>query len=143
MNLLALYPKILALYSILLVLYPKILALYKNHLPPSTLNANATKLFQNGLTFLSKPPRLTNTNLKKVELVYVTETNEMPKEQGLDHSFNFMTEGYMYILNRRKSFNSDVFETRLFGKRTICLGGEEATALFYVSDLFISNCSAV
>ena len=66
----------------------------------------------------------------------MAEANEMPREQGLDHSFNFMTEGYLYILNRRKSFHSDVFETRLFGKRTICLGGEEATALFYDTDKF-------
>ena len=72
----------------------------------------------------------------------MAEANEMPREQGLDHSFNFMTEGYMYILNRRKSFNSDVFETRLFGKRAICLGGEEATALFYDTDKFIRKGAA-
>lgn len=72
----------------------------------------------------------------------MAEANEMPKEQGLDHSFNFMTEGYMYILNRRRSFNSDVFETRLFGKKTICLGGQDATKIFYDTDKFIRKNAA-
>ena len=73
-----------------------------------------------------------------MELVCVAEANEMPREQGLDHSFNFMTEGYMYILNRRKSFHSDVFETRLLGKKAICLGGKEGAELFYDNEKFES-----
>ncbi|CUX31589.1 Fatty-acid peroxygenase [Clostridium sp. C105KSO13] len=45
-------------------------------------------------------------------------TRQIPKEEGIDHSLGLMREGYMYILNRRRSFNSDVFETRLLGKWT-------------------------
>lgn len=44
-------------------------------------------------------------------------TNSVPKEEGIDHSLNLMREGYLYILNRRQSFHSDLFETRLLGKR--------------------------
>lgn len=41
----------------------------------------------------------------------MTDTSKMPKEEGIDHSLSLMREGYMFILNRRRSFNSDIFET--------------------------------
>lgn len=62
--------------------------------------------------------------------------NKMPKESGIDKSISFMREGYLYILNRRKSFHSDVFETRLLGKKAICLGGKEGAELFYDNEKF-------
>lgn len=61
----------------------------------------------------------------------------MPKEEGLDHSLAFLKEGYEFILHRRKSFQSNVFETTLLGKKAICLGGKEGAALFYDPDKFI------
>lgn len=63
-------------------------------------------------------------------------TRQIPKEEGIDHSLGLMREGYMYILNRRRSFNSDVFETRLLGKRVICLSGKEASEIFYDNEKF-------
>lgn len=57
--------------------------------------------------------------------------NEMPHEEGLDQSLSLLREGYMYIPSRRRSFQSDLFETRLMGKPAICMGGKEAAALFY------------
>lgn len=65
--------------------------------------------------------------------------NKMPKESGIDKSISFMREGYLYILNRRKSFQSDVFETRLLGKKAICMGGQEAAELFYDTEKFERN----
>ncbi len=62
--------------------------------------------------------------------------NKMPKERGIDKSISFMREGYFYILNRRRSFHSDVFETRLLGKRAICMGGKEAAEIFYDTEKF-------
>ncbi|MFP7492675.1 cytochrome P450 [Terribacillus saccharophilus] len=61
----------------------------------------------------------------------------MPKEEGLDHSLAFLKEGYEFILHRRKSFQSNVFETTLLGKKAICLGGKEGAELFYDSDKFM------
>src|SRR5690625_5469633 len=55
----------------------------------------------------------------------------IPKENGLDNSINVLREGYMYIPNRRHSFHSDIFETRILGQKSICMGGKEAAALFY------------
>ncbi|MBD8033178.1 cytochrome P450 [Solibacillus merdavium] len=63
-------------------------------------------------------------------------SNSVPKEEGLDHSLNLLREGYLYILNRRQSFHSDVFETRLLGKKAICMGGKEAADIFYDNSKF-------
>ncbi|WP_214822109.1 MULTISPECIES: cytochrome P450 [unclassified Exiguobacterium] len=60
----------------------------------------------------------------------------IPKQEGLDHSVDFLREGYLFVANRRKSFQSDLFETRLLGERVICLGGEDAASLFYEADKF-------
>src|SRR5690625_5080343 len=60
----------------------------------------------------------------------------IPKENGLDNSINVLREGYMYIPNRRHSFHSDIFETRILGQKAICMGGKEAAALFYDNEKF-------
>ena len=66
----------------------------------------------------------------------MSDTNQMPREEGIDHSLSLMREGYMYILNRRHSFNSNVFETRLLGKKAICMVGKEAAEVFYDTEKF-------
>src|SRR5690625_2533289 len=71
-----------------------------------------------------------------MELDRMSNTKQMPREEGIDHSLNLMREGYMYISNRRHSFNSDIFETRLLGKKAICMGGKEAAELFYDTEKF-------
>ncbi|MBR3216728.1 MAG: cytochrome P450, partial [Exiguobacterium sp.] len=60
----------------------------------------------------------------------------IPKQEGLDHSVDFLREGYLFVANRRKSFQSNIFESRLLGERVICLGGEEAAEVFYDADKF-------
>jgi fatty-acid peroxygenase len=60
----------------------------------------------------------------------------MPHEDGIDHTISLMREGYLYILNRRRSFNCDVFETRLLGIKAICMGGKEAAEIFYDPEKF-------
>lgn len=62
--------------------------------------------------------------------------SKMPREEGLDHSLSLAREGYLYITNRCHSFHFDMFETRLFGKKAICMRGKEAAELFYDSDKF-------
>ncbi|KLA35390.1 hypothetical protein B4080_3303 [Bacillus cereus] len=66
----------------------------------------------------------------------MSNINQMPKEEGIDHTLCFLREGYMYILNRCHSFSSDIFETRLLGKKAICMGGKEATEVFYDAEKF-------
>ncbi|MGG0717967.1 cytochrome P450 [Robertmurraya massiliosenegalensis] len=69
-------------------------------------------------------------------------TNTNPREEGMDHTLSLLREGYMYILNRRRSFNSNIFETRLLGKKAICMGGKEAAELFYDPEMFKREGSA-
>ncbi|HEX7065837.1 MAG TPA: cytochrome P450 [Bacillales bacterium] len=66
----------------------------------------------------------------------MSNTNQMPREEGMDHTLSLMREGYMYIPNRRRSFHSDLFETRLFGKKAVCMGGIEAAEVFYDNERF-------
>ncbi|WP_342560158.1 cytochrome P450 [Psychrobacillus sp. FSL W7-1457] len=72
----------------------------------------------------------------------MTNSRQMPKEEGLDHSLTLLREGYMFLANRRKSFASNIFETRLLGQKAICMGGEEAAKLFYDNDKFIRTGAA-
>ena len=74
--------------------------------------------------------------MKNGEMDHMSNTNQMPREEGIDHSLSLMREGYMYVLNRRHSFNSDIFETRLLGKKAICMGGKEAAEVFYDTEKF-------
>lgn len=64
------------------------------------------------------------------------------RETGLDHTLDVIREGYLFIQNRRKSFQSDVFTTKILGKRTICLSGKEAAKLFYNETYFKRNGAA-
>lgn len=60
----------------------------------------------------------------------------IPKEAGLDHTIDFIREGYLFISNRQHSFHADMFETRLLGQRAVCMGGKEAAELFYDTEKF-------
>lgn len=61
---------------------------------------------------------------------------KIPKEPCLDKTLALLQEGYLFIPNRLKKYHSDVFETRLLGKRVICISGSEAAKLFYKEELF-------
>src|SRR5690625_568974 len=62
---------------------------------------------------------------------------ELPYDEGLDNTLSFLSEGYLYITNRRKRFNRDMFKTRLLGgKQVVCMAGKEAAEVFYDNDKF-------
>ena len=64
---------------------------------------------------------------------------EIPREKTIDNTLTLLSEGYQFISNRRKWFNSDIFQTRLLGQKVICMTGEEAARAFYDEDRFIRN----
>ncbi|MCE7791576.1 cytochrome P450 [Salipaludibacillus sp. CUR1] len=66
----------------------------------------------------------------------MSNENNMPKEEGLDHSLKLLKEGYQFIINRRHTMQSNVFETKLLGSKAICLSGSEAAKIFYDNDKF-------
>lgn len=61
---------------------------------------------------------------------------QIPCENCLDHTLMFLREGYLFIPERIKRYRSEVFETRLLGRRVICMSGKEAARLFYNAELF-------
>lgn len=60
-------------------------------------------------------------------------------EESLDSTIALATEGYLFIKNKIDQYQTDVFETRLFGKKVICMSGEEAVKMFYNAELFQRN----
>jgi len=66
----------------------------------------------------------------------MSNIQQIPQEDGIDNSLNLLREGYMYISNRCHSFNSIVFQTRLLGKKAICMTGKDAVTIFYDTKKF-------
>lgn len=60
----------------------------------------------------------------------------IPKDNTLDSTPTLLSDGYNFIRNRCEELNSDVFETRLMLKKTICMRGEEAAKVFYDTERF-------
>lgn len=61
---------------------------------------------------------------------------EIPRDPYIDNSFFVLTEGYQYISNRCKKYDTYLFQTRLLGKKVICISGKEAAQIFYDEDKF-------
>ncbi|HLS59972.1 MAG TPA: cytochrome P450 [Virgibacillus sp.] len=72
----------------------------------------------------------------------MSNTQQMPQEEGIDNSLNLLREGYMYISNRCDGFNSTVFQTRLLGNKAICMTGKDAATIFYDTEKFIRKDAA-
>lgn len=63
----------------------------------------------------------------------------IPREPGLDATLRFVAEGYDFIGERCRRFGSDIFQTRLLGRRVYCLRGAEAARMFYEPDRMTRN----
>ncbi|SFL77876.1 cytochrome P450 [Salibacterium qingdaonense] len=61
---------------------------------------------------------------------------QIPKEKGLDHTLDLLSEGFHFVPNRRDHLQSNIFQTRLMGKKAICLSGQEAARVFYDNRFF-------
>ncbi|SEI14288.1 fatty-acid peroxygenase [Halobacillus karajensis] len=60
----------------------------------------------------------------------------IPREKGVDHTLTLLSEGYQFIPNRCRRYDSDIFETRLMGQKVICMSGKEAAEVFYDNERF-------
>ena len=67
---------------------------------------------------------------------------QVPKEKVLDNSIALLSEGNLFIKNRTDKYQSDIFITRLLGKKVICMSGQEAAKIFYNTALFQRNGAA-
>src|SRR3954463_9532544 len=55
----------------------------------------------------------------------------MPQDRGIDHPLALLSAPYRFISSRCARLGTDVFETRLMLRRTICMSGRAAAEVFY------------
>lgn len=67
----------------------------------------------------------------------MTALKMIPKAKGFDNTIRLLKEGYPFIQNRMKALHTDIFQTRLMGKKSICITGRDAAVLFYDPEHFI------
>jgi fatty-acid peroxygenase len=60
----------------------------------------------------------------------------IPRDPAFDSTLNIVREGFEFIWNRCRRFDSDLFFTRVMGKPTVCIHGAEAAKLFYDESKF-------
>lgn len=60
----------------------------------------------------------------------------IPKAKEFDSTMYLINEGFNFLPSRRKELGSDIFEARLLGKKSLCIAGEEAAAVFYDNKYF-------
>lgn len=65
------------------------------------------------------------------------EQRTIPGHRWKDASLAFLREGYFFIRTRCERYDSPLFQTRLLGRRTLCLSGLQAAELFYDAQRFI------
>ena len=70
------------------------------------------------------------------------KSSQIPNDSGIDNSLHLLTEGYRYIPDRCNHFQSNIFTTRLMGKKVICMSGAKAAEIFYDNELFHRKGSA-
>ena len=56
--------------------------------------------------------------------------SKIPKENSFDSTLSLLKEGYTFIPSRRKRLQSDIFQTRLMGKKVICMGAKKPLNFF-------------
>jgi fatty-acid peroxygenase len=54
-----------------------------------------------------------------------------PRDPAIDSTLSIWREGYDFIWSRCRRLGSDIFVTRVLGKRAICIHGREAAMVFY------------
>lgn len=82
-------------------------------------------------------PKLRIITKNEIGEVYrMNKIKKMPCDRSIDHSLCLLLEGYSFIQKRCYRYKSDIFETRLLGKKAICMSGEEAAKVFYNETYF-------
>lgn len=55
----------------------------------------------------------------------------LPRQPGIDDTRAFFREGYAYVGNRCRTFETDAFRTRIMLRNVVCMMGEDAARQFY------------
>src|SRR3546814_19660573 len=54
-----------------------------------------------------------------------------PSDKTLDSTLPFARDGYLFVTKRCDRYRTDLFQTRLLLRKSICMRGEDAARLFY------------
>jgi fatty-acid peroxygenase len=57
--------------------------------------------------------------------------SKIPHDSALDSTLAFLREGYNFLPNRHRRYQSDIVRLRLMGEPAVALSGAEGAALFY------------
>ncbi len=57
-------------------------------------------------------------------------TSKIPRDSTLDGTLSLLREGCEFVGNRSWNLQSDIFATRLKGRRALCIVGLDAAAFF-------------
>ena len=60
----------------------------------------------------------------------------IPQDRAFDSTLALAFDGYKFISQRCQRYQSDIFQTRLLLKKTICFKGEDAAKVFYDPEKF-------
>ena len=77
-----------------------------------------------------------NSEYKRKKELCMPTNQGIPKEKGIDHTVDLIREGYPFIQNRIKKYQSPIVISRVLGKRVIFLSGVEAAKVFYNDKYF-------
>lgn len=66
----------------------------------------------------------------------------IPRDKGLDSTLALLLDGYTFIAKRCQRYQSDIFQTRLMLRTTICMSGPQAAELFYDQRRFMRRGAA-
>jgi fatty-acid peroxygenase len=67
---------------------------------------------------------------------------EIPREGSIDSTLALKREPYEFISRRCERLNTDVFEARLLGRKTLCMRGRAAAEVFYDPRYFMRHGAA-
>lgn len=71
---------------------------------------------------------------RTLEFFRKNPNHNISRLKNLDSTIAFRKDPYRFISNTCESLSANIFETRIFFRKTICMKGAEAAALFYTSD---------
>ena len=60
-----------------------------------------------------------------------------PRDKSFDSTLALIRDPYEFIAKRCRRYGSDLFQTRLMLRKTICMTGPEAAELFYDEERFV------
>jgi fatty-acid peroxygenase len=65
------------------------------------------------------------------------QNQQIPSINVAAATFHLLNDGFTFIMNQRRMLNTDVFAINVPGMKVMCIGGEEAAAVFYDPEKFV------